>query len=167
MNKGVVTQTRKNVHAISIQCYCLMGVSVKGYNMKPGRELDVIVAEKAMKFSRRAYSEVGAGWRDDENSTFYPDYTDSLPFFSSDISAAWEVVEKVKASTFNWSSGSGFWDGNQTGHRLVVELKGDQEGKWSCVLRDENWNHYVYVESADSAPHAICLAALEAVGEEV
>lgn len=94
--------------------------------MKPGRELDLLVAEKIF------------GW---SPSQVYDKH--SYLSYSTDISAAWEVVEKVKSE-----------------YSVTIDTCLEHEGKWLCTFA------YHQVEG-DSAPHAICLAALKAKGVEV
>lgn len=86
--------------------------------LKPGRELDALVAEKVMGGELRPYS--------------------------TDISAAWEVVEKYK-----WAE---------------PELRySDEQHCWVFSLHKASGYPN---ECGDTAPHAICLAALRAVGYE-
>ncbi len=128
--------------------------------MKPGRELDALVAEKVMGFSRREPrtwpdgSLAGAGWRDDENSTFYPDASDMLPHFSSDIAAAWEVVDLLERENYvvSVSQSKKYFKTHQAA--VQVQFK----------PYTDNLHDYAFGESA---PHAICLAALKAKGVEV
>jgi len=95
--------------------------------MKPGRELDALVAEYVMNWP-----------------TMHP-LSRLRPLYSTDIAAAWAVLEKLRSLGFN------------------VELQGDADG-WECLFLD-------YPEigrcEGDTAPFIICLAALEAVGVEV
>lgn len=98
--------------------------------MKPGRELDMLVAEKVMSLKPLG----------------------RVPHYSTDISAAWEVVEKINSSKNKWTLNSLRCDPN--------------DGKWQFgdIDRDGSiWPDDKY----DSAPLAICLAALKAVGVEV
>jgi hypothetical protein len=94
--------------------------------MKPGCELDALVAEKVM------------GWcTDTDRGGFLLD-------FSTSIADAWVVVEKL-ASTYLFcleNSGS-FW---------VADFGRSADRRAQCT--------------AETAPHAICLAALKAVGYE-
>ena len=90
--------------------------------MKPGRDLDALIAEKVMG---------------SENN---------CPHYSTDITAAWEVVEKF--------------------HKIDVSHTFDG---WFCSIdtsdeygQNGTWSH----AQGQSAPHAICLAALNVVGEE-
>lgn len=65
-----------------------------------------------------------------------------IPNYSEDIAAAWEVVEKLKKP------------------RPIFNLECDQRlGRW-------NANFYGAAAEGDTAPHAICLAALAALPEE-
>ena len=116
--------------------------------MNPGRELDALVAEKVMgcrliphvnpKYSPTCGCENRAHRIREEISN------DLLAEYSTDISAAWQVVEKM--SLFGG-----------TGCSLVGPLPGQ---KWHI--------HFGKISSdsviGDTAPHAICLAALKAVG---
>lgn len=139
--------------------------------LEAGRELDALVAEKIFGSLWRAYRS------DDEeksvirlfapsradyceeiqyknqwgtSSGFYPtDYPD-LPAYSTDIAAAWEVVEKV---------GTGW---------LYLSLLQDSDkvaGYWRAAFH--RLKETPQLVDADTAPLAICLAALKAVGVEV
>lgn len=131
--------------------------------MKPGRELDALVAEKVM------------GWnRDHEKrklSYYYGDdlyaqdlitkLTDvEIPSYSTDIAAAWEVVERF-----------------QEEHGLLMFLRANPNGTYEISLecngvcrddwKDAACEFYGSSSGLDSAPHAICLAALKAVGAKI
>lgn len=123
-------------------------------NMKPGREFDMLVAEKVL------------GWRRIEGPHYDyngpceygdvlipPDISEDEAFammppkgkvplgyfvterYSTNISAAWEILEKFP--------------------RFEIEKNGD--GIW-CVLMDEKWKRFVGY--GETAPEAICKAAL-------
>ena len=64
--------------------------------------------------------------------------------YSTDIAAAWEVVEKVIYP-----------------HGWYLVPMPETDGKGWGVFRGDDWYE---VAIGDSAPHAICLAALKAVG---
>ena len=113
--------------------------------MKPGRELDLLIAEKIMGLEI-ADSLV------DELEDYYPTYkvTDDedwselpVPKYSTDIAAAWKVVEKMKNN--HWP----FYLANY-------------DNKWSCQFAKDS-SHAI----SDQVPHAICLAALKAKGVEI
>jgi hypothetical protein len=113
-----------------------------------GRELDAAVAEHVMGFTRapepphptdnRAINGVlyylpGTPWDRNQQNI--------VPYFSEDIAAAMQVVEKMR--------GSNYW--------FALE----QEDDWAAVFYDKDrvW----YPQHAETAPLAICLAALKAI----
>lgn len=116
--------------------------------MTPGRELDTLVAEKVFK-----YSIFKKRWKEGSHSGFIDSWIDSagfeipgqLPEYSTDISAAWEVVEKLRPELCIEIMP---WGDNY--HVRVLSVTLEQKSRASCR----------------SAPHAICLAALKAVGHE-
>jgi hypothetical protein len=59
--------------------------------MKPGRELDALVAEKVMGMSHKEMWGIN-DYREDGSPVYMPDF----PSYSEDIHAAWEVVESVQ-----------------------------------------------------------------------
>lgn len=69
------------------------------------------------------------------------------PRYSSDIAAAWQVVEKMR----------------ERATYMAVER---HPNYWRAVVYDGNW-YFELSEHADAAPLAICLAALRTVGVEV
>lgn len=112
--------------------------------MKPGRELDALVAEKVMNFALGMMSE-----QDVEPSIIVDQAVasfDVIPYYSTDISAAWEVVEKLAG-------------------RFVPSLTLGPTNEWQAVFQEST--DVIYYEHSNSAPHAICLAALKAVGVNI
>lgn len=111
--------------------------------MNPGRELDALVAEKVMGIAIPEGAD-----------TQYLETCMDLPYYSTDIAAAWEVVEKLFQSGFD----------------LYLETFKDDEDKPQCrvsfqaIDNQDKGSGPIY---ADTAPHAICLAALKAVGVEI
>ena len=107
------------------------------HDLQPGPELDRLVAEKVMGWKK--WSTTGDHlWTaaDSRVRSLRPE--DAWAFNpSTNIAHAWEVVEKLIDKDPN--------------------IGIDCDGNWACSL----WNH---VARADTAPHAICLAALKAVG---
>lgn len=103
--------------------------------MNPGRELDVLVAEKAMGLEVKSEGryEVGPVYKTEPNAKGFTG-EESIPHYSTDITAAWQVVEKMGI----------YLDGHGT--------------KWVA------WSQGHKGIEASTAPHAICLAALKAVG---
>lgn len=127
--------------------------------MQPGRELDALVAEKVMGWTKFVQYK-GAEWRVGEE---YIDNGDCIciPVSihradewrpSNRIQDAWTVVEKL-------SERFQFW----------LEFYREDKGPW-CAVFFEKRDSYGEVNShgadAETAPHAICLAALKAVGME-
>lgn len=114
--------------------------------MKPGRELDALVAEKVM-----GWKFLGGALLSPKNQETPTEYdwqkpTSKVPFYSTDIAAAWEVAMKL---------------GNVIIHTYWV-------GEPKFVEASIVGSDAVYKTAAgDSAPHAICLAALKVVGAKL
>jgi hypothetical protein len=115
--------------------------------MDAGREMDAWCAEKVMGWTKRISAdhsnspiktlrEMGViyAWKDNKRKERGLD----VPPFSTDIAAAWQVIEHFYRA--GWGAGAEM-DGH-TGCRAFV-------GQFTA--------------EADTAPHAICLAALKAV----
>jgi hypothetical protein len=134
--------------------------------MNPCRELDALVAEKVM------------GWQvcrctpldiDEWTATSPHRYTlwqefrrgdgkrcprceaPTLRPYSTDIAAAWEVVEKLRAPSTTIDIRAGFLETKV----WVIQHHGRQPGVHSYEAQEK------------TAPHAICLAALKAIGHGV
>lgn len=110
--------------------------------LKPGRELDALIAERVMGLERvTTPGGFTVGWRPKGiNLGAAP-----LDSYSTDIAAAWQVVEKLK-----WAEPELQWN--------------DEEQCWYLFLA--KCSPEQIAPSSASAPHAICLAALKAVGEK-
>ena len=102
--------------------------------MNAGRELDALVAEKVMGWTNVRFICHGLSLRGEVDG----EPSEKVPFYSVDIDAAWDVVEKIGTS-------------------FTLE----RYNRWYVEFGDR------YSAAADTAPHAICLAALKAVGVEV
>jgi hypothetical protein len=71
-----------------------------------------------------------------------------LPKFSTDIQAAWEVVEKLANEPFAW-------------HIESINLEGGRVTWWACLWGDvPDGSIAEYSAKADTVPLAICRAAL-------
>lgn len=105
--------------------------------MKPGRELDKLISEKIFGEKFRPYTQL---------ITTMPSKTvPETPFYSTNISAAWEVVEKIKAhQTIEIIGNSYYGQGDATGYSVKI-------------------NGRLCSHQAETAALAICLAALEAI----
>lgn len=97
--------------------------------MKAGRELDSLIHEKVFGQDPRQEP-----YQRPDGAMVYP----FVPEYSTDIAAAWQVVEKLTEGEFHLSRCYG--------------------GGWECELGAP------YISFGETAPLAICLAALEAVG---
>lgn len=128
--------------------------------LKPGRELDALIAEKVMGL--RYYPPGNSatcivetpGWYSPGQSRV----VESLPAYSTSIAAAWEVVEKLTGSgdcTFQMARNT----------VLPKEHRKDDPGTWARfeVMFGYAGGRGARAEAA-TAPHSICLAALKAIG---
>lgn len=116
--------------------------------MKPSPELDALIAEKVMGY-RDCFvkNEVAYGCRPEMSSLTYT----AVPHYSRSINSAWEVVEKVTARpqiSFSLHGGGNQWRAQFCNNTTMESL----------LISDE---------SAETAPHAVCFAALKAVGEKL
>lgn len=121
--------------------------------LNPGPELDALIAEKVMGlepwpiqiFSQKAFTaprlHPGQFARPCES-----------PSYSTDIAAAWKVVEKVDLFGYHVVPG---WESYGPVYRTLCKVKGE----W-MISDDRSLGWEV---RAPTAPHAICLAALKAV----
>jgi hypothetical protein len=106
--------------------------------MQAGRELDALVAEKVFSFTLASHSAEEDLWVHEPNDILsWP-----LPTYSTDIAAAWEVVEK-------FGEGSNF---------TLIEAF---PGQWACTIGTVKQG-----KMYPTVPLAICHAALKVVGVE-
>jgi hypothetical protein len=121
--------------------------------MEAGRALDTLVAEKVMgRCLHRRLVFDASNCPDCGKFCVVEDQRKEESFHpSTDIAAAWEVVEKLSES-FHWTIHTPFTSGLP----------------WFAGLTKQGitgWNGRPdYAEGAATAPRAICLAALKAVG---
>ena len=112
--------------------------------MNPSTELDILIAEKVM------------GWRDlNLNGSGIPPNKEThewYPRYSIYIKDAWHVIDRLI-------------------QKYDMELAKDYDEKlWTCLFRIESFEKGggsrldTYTAYGQSAPHAICLAALKAIG---
>ena len=113
-----------------------------------GQELDALIAEKV--FGRRSISRtvsVRSHFGNLDKTVTYLENGREVPPYSTDIAAAWLVVEKLE---------------NQGWHLILNNLGQPHSGKWSAQFTDVFGRVQVYGE-AETSPHAICLAALKTI----
>jgi len=131
--------------------------------MNAGPELDALVADKVMGLEHREWAPYAApeGW-------FPKDHPDCCPksengfiphghehpselSYSTDIEAAWEIVDHLTKTTKQWFHLQQY----STGTSAKFEISG--AGDLDCEFEADEI----------TAPHAICMAALKAVGVKV
>jgi hypothetical protein len=146
--------------------------------MKPGGELDALVAEKVMGWSQIPLTESKdenvrqfislkeflseEGWqiwrRPDTGREWVVWHENSPARFSTNIAAAWEVVEKMHESPTHRICLYGKEGGS---HSMVCSFSWKDGGSdFGCQIN-------LLEARASTAPHAICLAALKAVGADL
>jgi hypothetical protein len=116
--------------------------------MNAGRELDALVAEKVVGWIHLPEEDAfhGARWKDQDTGFIWG----GPPPYSTAISVAWKVVEKMGLS-------------------LVRTDEGWMVGDISCGFTTDDGvvdGTLQYATVCKTAPLAICLAALKAVGVE-
>ncbi len=109
--------------------------------MKAGSELDNFIAEKVMRWHITTGEYSGKEYWNDENDYSPYSVNDFRP--STNISVAWQVVEKIKIE-----------------HGYAVEIL-ETKVRSYCTIKDFTYD--ISSADAETAPLAICLAALKAV----
>lgn len=113
--------------------------------MKAGRELDILVAEKVMGWfweNEILVSPIGDEKRQ-QGGVYINGIPHSLPNYSTNIADAWQVVKRMKRKKYK------------------VEII-ETPVKSFCSISDSNYE--IAESEAETVPHAICLAALDAMG---
>lgn len=113
-------------------------------DLKPGRELDALIAEKVMGIPKAEIEDWNNCYKREKRGCFHWAYEDHLKKYSTSIAAAWEAVEKMQSN--DWG--------------MILDNLKDFLGNFDCHF-DRDRSHFS--ASSESAPHAICLAALKAV----
>ena len=112
----------------------------------PGPELNKAVAERVMGIENVQIAECGA-WGEKAAHYYKGTFLDPLivPRYSTDITAAMQITERLIADEFLFQ---------------LINLSDDFG--WSCSFYKKHYATCHEWFTADTAPHAICLAALEA-----
>jgi hypothetical protein len=108
-----------------------------------GRELDALVAEKVIGIPVKKF----------EDGSWLTTTGENIEPYSTDIAAAWEVVEHMR--TTHWLD-------------VFSLMSPSDESKFWFAGFEKKWHGRSYAgiydrEAGDTAPHAICAAALKAV----
>lgn len=123
--------------------------------MEAGRDLDARIAEMVFRWQwyiadnvqyLRSPHPFAYGCVIDSEGTHY---LKALPAYSTDIAAAWLVVEQI----------------HQRGLCVSVSALHEWDTKYECSVHHESILDVVASGEADTAPLAICRAALAAVQE--
>lgn len=104
--------------------------------LQAGRELDALIAEKVMEWTQCGFDEIGQEWTGIPEGG-QPGYHSVIPSYTTNIAAAWQVVEKL---------------GMQCGFSIHEKEPFAMHNGISLV--------------AETVPLAICRAALKAVQDE-
>jgi len=117
-------------------------------DMEAGRELDTRIAIKVMGWTRVERSTTGIAYPP-RPSGFDParHAYHSVPHYSTDIAAAWLVVERMK----------------DNGCSLQLHWEAGRSRQWVADFVEESDEEFTGEQLGDTAPLAICRAALAAV----
>lgn len=119
------------------------------------REIDALVAERVMGYGSRVKMFVSGPIINDA-------YPVAVPNYSTDIAAAWQVVEKMREIACQVDVTSHGEHEVVLAHGVVCYIHGFNEDFWREGMLDAD-----YSAVADTAPMAICLAALRAINVEL
>jgi hypothetical protein len=117
--------------------------------VKPGRDLDALVEERVMGRTLRGPRRADTlSFPLKAGAVFHDLPAEEPPPYSTSIEAAWELVEHL-------GEHRGFW--------FRLEKQASLPGLWFAAFREAGLDDEDTAVSV-TAPHAICLAALKAVG---
>jgi hypothetical protein len=116
-------------------------------DLPAGRELDALVAEKVMGLEIEKIAN-GHMWFRDGVTLRSP-----IPHYSTDIAAAWHVVEHLNAQSITVEITALVSRANRSVRHIVYTYNNE-----TCMPRDQA------IES--SAPYAICVVALKALANQ-
>lgn len=132
--------------------------------MKPGRELDLLIAQKVFGYGRQINA-LGPSFLTELPNNVHRDRPvvgadENLYFlkkYSTDIAAAWEVVEKMIEET----------EQDKDPMVFTLDIHPHRQLNWDADFTSVYMGGGHGYANADTAPLAICLAALKARGIEV
>ncbi len=131
--------------------------------VNPGRELDALIAEKVMGHDIKLIK-----------TTFVPGAACaiySLEPYSTDIAAAWQVVES--GIFIEFCIANGYCSLKKSIQKKIEQSIKTRNGtpinnQWDIEFRSSRkHSHITFLSGKLGLPHLICLAALKAVGVEV
>jgi len=120
-------------------------------NMSPGREKDCQIALKIMGWDEASFDCENQQWNGYPNKNPRR-WIVPVPEYSTDISAAFEVVEKIRKDLNGW-----------IGLQLFSDIPFAPPGTWLACFGGGRQN----TAFATTAPDAICKAALKLMGVKV
>lgn len=131
--------------------------------MKPGRDLDALVAEKVMgekwcQLMPEGYADKFTGPRKCKCGAIGFPYEHHKPF-STDIAAAFEVEQELKKRNIRFEINPTVEGYQVSCIRHTPEEDDEFHCVWTGIGNSVTWS--------DSLPHAMCLSALAAVGHGV
>lgn len=129
--------------------------------MKPGRELDILIAQKVMKWKTKTgiplfVSTVDQYREERSEKVCITAQYNTIPRYSTDIEAAFTLVEKINRWRFTLRYETDFGGGGKPPYNYVTAI-------FDPVSTNEIPDLFV---KSETAAHAICLSALKAVGYE-
>jgi hypothetical protein len=143
----------------------MLGMVTETKELVAGAELDAMVAEKVMGWVRTP-NQYGDYWHDGNHLYVGGGSHNPLPHYSTDIAAAWQVVQHLRKRLMQTPGAEevDFNVGEEGDPRrpyctAFIHVRGATiPGGWGQAHEFGNWD-----ASADTAPLAICRAALAAV----
>ncbi len=134
--------------------------------MPAGRECDALVAEKVMGYtlselSLPAYPKYKLF---DIESGEFSGYVKEVPHYSTDIAAAWQVVEQVTKTQCDDTGSFYVFKIVKKHHKWCTYIK---HPLWSGIHSELGKNYEMYQAYADTAPLAICRCALKVMGVNI
>lgn len=116
------------------------------------REIDALVAERVMGWTNMWRAESGQVFGSDPEADCRHECKAHSPEnYSTDIAAAWQVVEKIVGDQYSWKFELKFISGRPAPGRIWATFT-----RWKDGEQFEGWSN--------EAPKAICLAALKSLG---
>ena len=147
-------------------------INMNQAELKAGRELDALIAEKVMGWHRKTENEIYPYWYDEiglvtKLAEDIPSWSDGFANYawspSTNISSAWEVVEKFRKGNFFLRITP-----TEEGYRVTACSDEGLPLAFDKKTGDYDWDSKYSEAYADAptAPLAICRAALKAVEEK-